>query len=78
MPKILFYKQTLITVQIKEEFPTIKIIGFSDGGECSKDRVLGFGASSYLSKYDTGLNQLITEIKSCITTEKVFKRMLNY
>jgi CheY-like chemotaxis protein len=53
----------VVTVQIKKEFPKIIIIGFSDDGTYSKDRMLEYGASSYLSKYDTTLNELITEVK---------------
>jgi DNA-binding NarL/FixJ family response regulator len=53
----------VITVQITKEFPNIKIIGYSTNGESSKKRMLEFGASSYLSKYDTNLNDLKNEIK---------------
>ncbi|MBL4592475.1 MAG: response regulator [Flavobacteriales bacterium] len=53
----------VITVQVKKEFPKMIIIGFSDDGLYSKERMLEYGASSYLSKYDTSLNELMTEIK---------------
>ena len=53
----------VITLQITKEFPNIKIIGFSDDGQNSKKRMLEFGAANYLSKYDTTLKELITEIK---------------
>tara|TARA_R110001592_G_scaffold45430_1_gene145162 strand:- start:2094 stop:2456 length:363 start_codon:yes stop_codon:yes gene_type:complete len=55
----------VMTVQVKKEFPKIIIIGFSDDGEYSKNRMLEFGAASYLSKYDTSINELIAEIKRC-------------
>jgi DNA-binding NarL/FixJ family response regulator len=55
----------VITVQIKKEFPTIKIIGYSADGESTKKRMLEFGASCYLSKYDTDIEELKSEIKNC-------------
>jgi len=53
----------VITVQITKEFPNTKIIGFSADGQNSKKRMLEFGAVNHLSKYDTSLKELITEIK---------------
>jgi DNA-binding NarL/FixJ family response regulator len=55
----------VITVQIKKEFPTIKIIGYSAEGESTKKRMLAFGASSYLSKYEANIEDVIAEIKGC-------------
>jgi len=55
----------VITVQIKKAFPSIKIIGYSAEGESTKTRMLKFGASCYLSKYDTNIEELIVEIKNC-------------
>jgi DNA-binding NarL/FixJ family response regulator len=60
----------VITVQIKKEFPLIKIIGYSAEGESTKTRMLKFGASHYLSKYDTNIEELIFEIKNCYVVAK--------
>ena len=57
----------VVTVQIKKEFPRIKIIGYSAQRESTKHRMLAFGASSYLSKYETNIEELISEIKHCYT-----------
>lgn len=57
----------VITVQLTKEFPTIKVIGFSGDGQNSKNRMLEYGACSYLSKYDTTLKELSAEIKKCFS-----------
>jgi two-component system response regulator FimZ (fimbrial Z protein) len=57
----------VITVQIKKEYPRIKIIGYSAEGESTKKRMLAFGASSYLSKYEANIEDVIAEIKNCYT-----------
>jgi len=55
----------VITVQIKKEFPKIKIIGYSAQRESTRHKMLAFGASSYLSKYETNIEKLVSEIKYC-------------
>jgi DNA-binding NarL/FixJ family response regulator len=52
-----------ITLQVKREFSKVIIIGYSTDGQYTKEKMLEYGASSYLSKYDTSLNELMTEIK---------------
>ena len=61
----------VITAQVKTDFPTVKIIGFSNDGESSKKRMLELGASSYLSKYETSLEELKTIVQSfgCVSSQ---------
>ncbi len=52
------------TEQIHKEFSNVRIIGFSDLTEIKPDnQMVRLGASIYLSKFHTTLNELITEIK---------------
>lgn len=55
----------VITVQVKKEFPNTKVIGFSTGDvDNSNDRLIELGATSYLSKYDTNLEELVAKMKN--------------
>jgi DNA-binding NarL/FixJ family response regulator len=54
----------VITAQIKKEFPTIKVISYSIDGEKTMSRMVGVGVVSYLSKYESNIEDLILEIKS--------------
>jgi DNA-binding NarL/FixJ family response regulator len=63
---IMDYQQTnglVVTEQIKKTYPNISIIGFSSDFGASSNRMVELGASSYLSKYETSLEELKTEIK---------------
>ena len=63
----------VITAQIKRDYPSVKIIGFStDDINDSSNRLIELGATSYLSKYDTSLEDLIAEIKSLTNSNYVF------
>jgi DNA-binding NarL/FixJ family response regulator len=54
------------TKLVKELFPKIKVIGFScDDDIITKETFFENGAYSFLSKYDTNLDELLTEIKKC-------------
>jgi len=55
----------VITVKVKKEFPRIKIICYSAEGESTKERMLRFGACSYLSKYEANIEDLVSEVKCC-------------
>lgn len=65
---VMDYLQTnglVLTDLISKKFPNIKIIGFSTEDGCHSKRVLQLGATVYLSKFETNLEQLITGIKRC-------------
>jgi DNA-binding NarL/FixJ family response regulator len=68
---VMDYLQTnglVLTDSISKKFPAIKIIGFSiEDGHYSK-RLLELGATVYLSKFETTLIELITQIKICCST----------
>jgi DNA-binding NarL/FixJ family response regulator len=69
---ILDYQQTnglVVTQQMKKTYPNINIIGFSSDFDTASNRMIELGASSYLSKYETSLEELITEIKGCYKAE---------
>jgi len=52
----------VVTVQIKQEFPKVAIIGYSDNDN-NGDRLVEYGAVGYLNKYDATLKELMLEIK---------------
>ena len=65
---VMDYQQTnglVVTEQIKKQYPNINIIGFSSDFGAASNRMVELGASSYLSKYETSLEELKTEIKNC-------------
>lgn len=55
----------VVTQEIKNKYPKTKVIGFSsyETGDYNK-RMLELGAEKCLSKYETTISELITEIKS--------------
>lgn len=62
----------VITDLITGKYPNIKVIGFSTYDEGRIDnRLVELGAYSCLSKYNTTLDELISEIKNCKKTIKL-------
>ena len=55
----------VLTDTISNKFPNIKIIGFSSEDGHHSKRLLELGATLYLSKFDTNLDDLIKQIKNC-------------
>ena len=63
----------VVTAQIKRDYPSVKIIGFSTGDvNDSNNRLMELGATGCLSKYDTDLEELVAKIKRFTNSDFVF------
>ncbi len=54
------------TKLVHQQFPLVKILGFSCNDEAMfKDKMLRYGATGFLSKFDANINSIYDEIESC-------------
>jgi len=67
---VIDYQQTnglVVADEIRKRHPKVKVVGFTTTENPSTDKIIDLGACCCLSKYNTTINELITNISDCLS-----------